>query len=171
MARNALTDLGKQAERFSFLTRDHGPQFTAVFRAANIHIVTTGIQTPVMNAIQERRHRTVRTELLDRTLAWNIAHLRRVLAEYETFYNEHRPHRTLGRAAPPRPLPDNVVDLDHFRVARRGRIGGTLHEYLPEIVRSLRPIRAERETLLPRERLRHPAVTTAEPRCFRFIVR
>ena len=126
---------------------------------------------PVMNTIQERRHRTVRTELLDRTLAWNIAHLRRVLAEYETFYNEHRPHRTLGRAAPPRPLPDNVVDLDHFRVARRGRIGGTLHEYLPEVVRSLRPIRAERETLLPRERLRHPAVTTAEPRCFRFIVR
>jgi hypothetical protein len=60
---------------------------------------------------------------------WNLAHLRRVLAEYETFYNEHRPHRALGQAAPLRPLPDNVTDLDHFRVTRRDRIGGILHEY------------------------------------------
>ena len=133
MARNALMDLGEQAERFSFLIRDHGPQFTAgfdaVFRATDIHIVTTGIQAPVMNAIQERWHRTVRAELLDRTLVWNLAHPRRVLAEYETFYNKHRPHRTLGRAAPLRPLPNNVINLDDLRVARRDRIGGILHEY------------------------------------------
>jgi putative transposase len=100
-----------------------------VFTAAGIDIVTTAIQAPVMNAIQERWHRTVRTELLDRTLVWNLPHLRRVLAEHEFFYNKHRPHRTLGQAAPLKPLPDNVVDLDHFRVIRRARIGGILHEY------------------------------------------
>ncbi|HWG27785.1 integrase core domain-containing protein [Actinospica sp.] len=66
---------------------------------------------------------------LDRTLVWNLTHLRRILAEYESFYNTHRPHRALGQAAPLRPLPDNVTDLDHFRVARRDRIGGILHEY------------------------------------------
>jgi len=82
-----------------------------------------------MNAIQERWHRTVRAELLDRTLVWNLTHLRRVLAQYESFYNQHRPHRALGQAAPQRPLPENVIDLDHFRVARRDRIGGILHEY------------------------------------------
>ena len=82
-----------------------------------------------MNAIQERWHRTVRRELLDRTLIWNLDHLRRVLAEYELFYNEHRPHRALGQAAPLRPLPDNVTDLDHVRIARRDRISGILHEY------------------------------------------
>jgi putative transposase len=60
---------------------------------------------------------------------WNLGHLRRTLAEYESFYNEHRPRRALGQAAPPRPLPDNVVDLDHFRVTRKDRIGGILHEY------------------------------------------
>jgi len=133
MARNALMDLAEYTERFKFLIRDRGPQFTAgfdaVFHAADIRIVTTGIQAPVMNAIQERWHRTVRTELLDRTLVWNLAHLRRVLAEYESFYNEHRPHRALDQAAPLRPLPDNVTDLDDFRVARRDRIGGILHEY------------------------------------------
>jgi transposase InsO family protein len=133
MARNALMDLAEHADRFTFLIHDHGPQFTAafdaVFHGADVRIVTTGVQAPVMNAIQERWHRTVRTELLDRTLVWNLAHLRRVLAEYESFYNEHRPHRALGQAAPQRPLPENVTDLGHFRVARRDRIGGVLHEY------------------------------------------
>jgi putative transposase len=91
--------------------------------------VKTAVQAPVMNAIQERWHRSVRAEFLDRTLVWNLDHLRDVLAEYESFYNEHRPHRALAQAAPLRPLPGNVVDLDHFRVTRQDRIGGILHEY------------------------------------------
>jgi putative transposase len=57
---------------------------------------------------------------------WNLTHLRHVLAEYESFYNEHR---ALGQAAPLRPLPEDVTDLDDFRVARRDRIGGILREY------------------------------------------
>ncbi len=129
MARNALMDLEDYADRFKFLVRDRGPQFItsfdAVFRAANVEIIATAIQAPVMNAIQERWHRSIRAELLDRTLVWNLAHLRRVLAEYQSFYNGHRPHRALGQAAPLRPLPDNVVDLDHFRVTRHDRIGAS----------------------------------------------
>jgi transposase len=62
MARNALVDLAEQTDTIKFLIRDHGPQFTtafdAVFHAADIRIVTTGIQAPIMTAIQERRHRT-----------------------------------------------------------------------------------------------------------------
>jgi transposase InsO family protein len=133
IARNALMDLEGQADRFKFLIRDRGSQFTAsfdaVFQAAGIEIIKTAVQTPVMNAIQERWHRSVRAELLDRTLVWNLEHLRRVLAEYESFYNGHRPHRALGQAAPLKPLPDNVIDLDHFRVTCHDRIGGILHEY------------------------------------------
>jgi putative transposase len=49
-----------------------------------------------------------------------------VLREYEDFYNTHRPHRTLNQAAP---LPDSVTDLDHFRVRRRDRAEGVIHEY------------------------------------------
>jgi hypothetical protein len=41
-------DLAEHTERFKFLIRDHSPQFTAgfdaVFRAADIRIVTTGVQ-------------------------------------------------------------------------------------------------------------------------------
>jgi hypothetical protein len=43
--------------------------------------------------------------------------------------NRHRPHRTLNQAAPLRPLPDGVTDLDQFRVQRRDRAGGVIHEY------------------------------------------
>jgi putative transposase len=70
-----------------------------------------------------------RRELLDRTLIWNQRHLMTVLREYEDFYNTHRPHRTLNQAAPLRPLPDGITDLDHFRVLRRDRAGGVIHEY------------------------------------------
>ena len=48
-----------------------------------------------MNAIMERWVQTCRHELLDRTLIWNQRHLLRSLREFEHFYNEHRPHRTL----------------------------------------------------------------------------
>jgi hypothetical protein len=37
-----------------------------------------------------------------------------VLREYEDFCT-HRPHRALKQAAPLRPVPDSVTDLDHFR--------------------------------------------------------
>jgi len=56
-------------------------------------------------------------------------HLMMVLREYEDFSNSHRPHRALDQAAPLRPLPDGVTDLDHFRVRRYDRVGGVIHEY------------------------------------------
>jgi putative transposase len=69
-----------------------------------------------MNSIMERWIGSCRRELLDRTLIWNERHLMTVLRVYEDFYNTHRPHRTLNQAAPLGPLPDDVTDLDHFRV-------------------------------------------------------
>jgi putative transposase len=52
-----------------------------------------------------------------------------VLREYEDFYNTHWSHRTLNQAAPLRAPPDGVTDVDHFRVQRRDRAGGVIHEY------------------------------------------
>ncbi|WP_245380939.1 hypothetical protein [Kibdelosporangium banguiense] len=48
----------------------------------------------------ERWIRTCRTELLDRTLVLNQAHLLQALREYEDFYNRHRP--TVPYTPPPR---------------------------------------------------------------------
>ena len=70
-----------------------------------------------------------RRELLDQTLIWNQRHLLRVLREYENHHNSHRPHRSLGQAAPLKPLPAAVADLDTFRIQRRDRVGGVISEY------------------------------------------
>jgi len=75
---------------------------------------------------------TCRHELLDCTLSWNQRHLLHSLREFEHFYNEHGPRRTLRAAEPLRALPEPVTDLEriaHLDVRRRDRLGGTLHEY------------------------------------------
>ncbi len=98
-----------------FLIRDRDSKFTAAFDAlttdAGLKVVTTGIRIPRMNSLMERWIQTCRTEPLDRTLIWNQSHLLHALREYESFYNEHHPHRALGQAAPCRPLPTRTDDL------------------------------------------------------------
>jgi transposase InsO family protein len=132
-ARNLLMDLADAETRVKFVLHDRDVSFTAafdeVFRAAGVRIVRSAVQAPRMNSIMERWIGSCRRELLDRTLVWNQRHLMTVLREYEDFYNTHRPHRALDQAAPLRPLPDGVTDLDHLRVQRRDRAGGVIHEY------------------------------------------
>ena len=86
------------------------------------------VRTPRMNAIAERWIGGCRRELLDRTLVWNQAHLRRILRDYEAHHNQHRPQRSLHGAAPLKPLPE-PVDLDQYRVRRHTRVGGLINEY------------------------------------------
>ena len=131
-ARNLLMDLGEQTQRVKFMIRDRGSNFTAAFDAAladaGIRTVLCNVRTPRMNAIAERWIGGCRRELLHRTLVWNQAHLRRILREYETHHNQHRPHRSLHDAAPLKPLP-GPVDLEQYRVRRQTRAGGTISEY------------------------------------------
>ena len=132
-ARNLLMDLEDAGRRAKFVLHDRAASFTAtfdsVFQAAGIRVVRSAVQAPRMNSVMERWTGSCRRELLDRTLVWNQRHLMSVLREYEDFYNRHRPHRTLNQAAPLHPLPDGVIDLDQFRVQRRDRAGGVIHQY------------------------------------------
>ena len=129
-ARNLLMDLDDAGRRVKFVLHDRDASFTlafdAVFRAAGVRVIRSAVQAPRMNSIMERWVGSCRRELLDRTVIWNQRHLMSVLREYEDFCNTHRPHRTLKQAAP---LPDGVTDLDRFRVQRRDRTGGVIHEY------------------------------------------
>jgi transposase InsO family protein len=136
LARNLVMDLQNADATVNYLIRDRDSRYTAtfdvVFHTAGIAIVKTGIQVPRMNAIMERWVRSCRAELLDRTLIVNQAHLLDALHEYETFYNEHRPHRTLQAAVPLRPLPHPIAKsgrFGHLDIRRRDRLGGILHEY------------------------------------------
>ena len=136
LARNLVMDLHDASATVKYLVRDRDSKYTAafdaVFEGEGIAIVKTGIRVPRMNAIMKRWVRSCKAELLDRTLIVNQAHLIHALREYETFYNEHRPHRTLHAAAPLRPLPQPITApdrLNHLDIRRRERLGGILHEY------------------------------------------
>jgi putative transposase len=131
-ARNLVMDLGEQACRVKFVIRDRSSDFTAAFDAvfanAGIRIVLCSVRTPRMNAIMERWVGGCRRELLDRTLVWNQAHLRRILRAYEIHHNQHRPHRSLDAAAPLKPLPE-PVDLARYRIRRQNHTACLINEY------------------------------------------
>ena len=132
LARNLLMDLDDAGRRFRFLIRDRDGKFTAafdtVFTATDVRIIRTPVQAPRANAIAERFVGTIRRELLDRLLIINQRHAAAVLHEFERHYNGHRPHRTLGQAAPSRPLPRRTTTEIH-KIERHDRLGGLVHEY------------------------------------------
>jgi transposase InsO family protein len=125
-------DLGDHAAQFTFLIRDRDSKYTSmfdtIFASEGIQIIKTPIRAPRANAIMERWIGSLRRELLDRMLILNARHLRRVLAEYEHHFNTHRPHRSLGHAAPLRALPQ--PDTTDTKIIRRDRLGGAIHEYM-----------------------------------------
>src|SRR3981081_3043756 len=130
-ARNLVMDLGDRAAQFRFLIRDRDAKFSSVFDAVfaseGIQIIRTPIQAPRANAIMERWVGSCRRELLDRVLILHARPLRHVLTAYEAHYNTHRPHRSLARAAPLRPLDD--PEAGDIKVSRHDRLGGVIHEY------------------------------------------
>ncbi|ONI92942.1 integrase [Saccharothrix sp. ALI-22-I] len=135
-ARNLVMDLEDEGSPARFLIRDRDGKFPALFDAvladAGIRVVLSGVRIPRMNAIMERRLRTCRHELLDRTLVWNQRHLLHALREYERFYNSHRPHQGIANARPLHALPQPIIDqagVTHLDIRRRQRLGGILNEY------------------------------------------
>jgi putative transposase len=134
-ARNLLMDLDDTAMNIQFVLHDRDATFHAgfdrVFTAAGIQVLRSGVRMPRMNSIIERWIGSCRRELLDRTLAWNLTQLRRVMSVYERHHNQHRPHRALAGAAPLKPLPPPVADLGAFRARRHDHIGGVIREYRP----------------------------------------
>jgi hypothetical protein len=122
--RNLLMDLEDAGSltRVRFLIRDRDAKYPAlideILSVAGITTVLTGVRMPRMNAIIEPWVKTLRAELLDRTLIWNETHLRHALREYERHYNQHRTHRSLAAAAPlrarPQPLEPDQIDASAY---------------------------------------------------------
>ena len=97
------------APRFLLRDRDRSYGQDFALRAAKIAIkaIQTPVQAPKENAVVERVIGTLRRECTDHIIVLNHQHLRSVLREYITYYNDLRPHRSLVLETPigPRALP------------------------------------------------------------------
>ena len=69
-------------------------------RRIGIDAIATPIHAPKANAIAERVIGTLRRECLDHLIVLDEQHLRSVLTEFMRYYNQDRPHRTLGLQTP-----------------------------------------------------------------------
>jgi putative transposase len=134
-ARSLSFDLAGRSRAAKFLIRDRDTKFTSRFdevsRTEGIGIIKTPARSPRANAYAERFVGTVRRECTDRLLVFGRTHLERVLAEYVTHYNDHRPHRSLEQRAPRtlRVAPAAVDNPDPTQLRRTAILGGIIHEY------------------------------------------
>ena len=125
--------LADQKQRHRILIRDRDSKFTAafdeVFRSEGLRVIKAPIAAPRAKAHAERWVGSARRECLDRSLIASRRQLETVLREYVTYYNTHRPHRSLEQQPPlPKSTPIPAQDGE-LRVRRRDRLGGLLHEY------------------------------------------
>ena len=132
-ARNLLLRQGAQLADAKALVRDRGSQFIdtfdEIFRTEGLKVLKTPVRTPVANSFAERWIGSIRRELLDRTIIWNQRQLERLVFDYITHYNEHRPHRSLQQRPPqaankPPPAPAKAI-----AVLRSTRCNGLINEY------------------------------------------
>jgi putative transposase len=132
-ARNFCMRLS-DSHRFRFMIRDGAGQFTRsydnVLAGSGITAIRTPPRSPQANAYAERWVRTLRHELLDRTIIWNEHQLKRLLGEYIEHYNTSRPHRGIGQRAPNDH--DNVVPIGpDRRIERTTTCDGLINQYRP----------------------------------------
>src|SRR5438874_9563294 len=78
----------------------YGCDFRQRARRIGIDAIATPIHAPKANAIAERVIGTLRRECLDHLIILDEQHLRSVLTEFMRYYNQERPHRTLGLQTP-----------------------------------------------------------------------
>ena len=90
------------APRFPIRDRDgaYGKEFSRRVRSLGIRSVKTAVRAPKMNCYIERFIGTIRCELFDHVIVSSEAHARRLLREFQAWYNEDRVHLDLAKDAP-----------------------------------------------------------------------
>jgi transposase InsO family protein len=115
-----------------FLIRDRDGKFGAeldrVAEGAVIRILKTPCRAPKANAVCERFIDSMRRECLDHVLILGERHLRRVLGEYASYFNEERPHQGLRQRVPSEPSKLRRQDQKGRHVTK-AVLGGLHHSY------------------------------------------
>ncbi len=104
--------------------RVYGGNFATRLAGLGIESVRTPVQAPRANAIAERLVRSLRQECLDHILPLSEGHVRAVLAEFVSYYNQDRPHRSLRLETPVQSRRQ-----PHGKVLSRPVLNGLHHVY------------------------------------------
>jgi transposase InsO family protein len=106
-------------------------------RALGVEVLPSPIASPKANSICERVIGTIRRECLDWMIPMSEVHLRSILREWTTHYNEGRPHSMLGPGVPdpPKEPEKSLQSESRHRLAAgalvlaRSVLGRLHHEY------------------------------------------
>lgn len=84
---------------------DNGPEFTSAYfenwcHKHRIEIKFTQPGKPTQNAYIERFNRSYRTEVLDLRCFESIEQVKQITYQWIELYNQHRPHKSLGKIPP-----------------------------------------------------------------------
>jgi transposase InsO family protein len=124
--RNATMD----GEAPAVLLRDRdakfGPAFDRAAQGVGAKVIRTAIRAPNMNAVAERFVGSARREVLDHVLLVDGQHLASLLRQYQSYFNESRPHQGLGQRIPADPV--TVIDPSK-PIAVRSVLGGLHVDY------------------------------------------
>jgi transposase InsO family protein len=124
--RNATMD----GEAPAVLLRDRdakfGPAFDRAAQGVGAKVIRTAVRAPNMNAVAERFVGSARREVLDHVLLVDDQHLASLLRQYQSYFNESRPHQGLGQRIPA----DPVTAIDPSKpIAVRSVLGGLHVDY------------------------------------------
>jgi putative transposase len=113
-----------------FLIRDNdnkfGHAFDRVAKGTDIEVLTTPYQAPKANAICERFLGSVRRECLDFFLILNERHLRKIMKQYQAYFNEARPHQGINQRIP---CPSEQCQQYTGTITAYPVLGGLHHDY------------------------------------------
>jgi len=127
-----LRETFPEADPYRYIIFDHDSKFNtdviALLKSTGFESKRTSVQAPWQNGIAERWVGSCRRELLDQIVPLNERHLRRLLREYVTYYNEERLHDFLDKDAPDRrTVEDKPSSI--ATVSSSARLGGLHHRY------------------------------------------
>jgi putative transposase len=128
-----MIDLGDRVGDFTHLVRDRDSKFTAafdaVFAAEGIGVAKIPPRSPNCDPYAERFVRSAREECADNILLFDRGHAEKVLTDFETHFNCHRPHQGRDQLAPSDD-PD-VIPFPTYRIERHSAVSGLINEYRP----------------------------------------
>ncbi len=126
--------------KYKFLIHDRGRVFSKELdrsvKNMGLRVIKTPYRSPRANSICERAIGTMRRERLDYMIPLTENHLRRILEKWVSYYNQSRPHSSLGPGIPGstrfalRPLRGDRYRIDEDKkVVSMPVLNGLHHDY------------------------------------------